>query len=54
MDLNIDATIIEILKDDNFPENKYLFADLNYENGYAQYIETQIFTAGYPKVEKYK
>ena len=34
MDLNIDATIIEILKDDNFPENKYLFADLNYENGY--------------------
>ena len=54
MDLNIDATIIEILKDDYFPENKYLFADLNYENGYDQYIETQIFTAGYPKVEKYK
>ena len=53
-DHSIDASIIEILLEDNIPEDKYLYPDLNYENGYDQYIKTQIYTAGYPNVENYK
>jgi V8-like Glu-specific endopeptidase len=54
MNYNIDATIIEVLQEDNIPEDKYLYPDLNYENGYDQYIGNEIFTGGYPKVSIYK
>ena len=47
IDDNIDATIIEILPEDDIPKNKYLYPDLNYINGYKQYINNDIFTAGY-------
>ena len=49
IDDDIDATIIEILPEDEIPENKYLYPDLNYESGFDDYInsENDIFTAGY-------
>ena len=48
IDDDIDATIIEILPEDNIPENKYLFPDLNYKNGCGQYFNNiGIYTAGY-------
>ena len=31
----IDITAIEILKEDDIPESKFLFPDLNYKNGYS-------------------
>ena len=49
-----DVTLIEILPEDNIPEKKYLYPDFNYKNGYEQYINTQIYTAGYPEVDRYK
>ena len=54
IDDDIDATIIEILPEDNIPEEKYLCPDLNYKNGYEQYFGSNIFTAGYPSVDIYK
>ena len=54
IDDDIDATIIEILPEDGIPENKYLFPDLNYQDGYEQYCKSNIYTAGYPKVNIYK
>ena len=54
MNFDIDATILEVLQEDNIPEDKYLYPDLNYENGYDQYIGNQIFTGGYPEVSVYK
>ena len=50
----LDVTIIEILKKDNIKEDKFLFPDLNYKNGYTQYINMPIFTAGYPNTSTYK
>ena len=49
IDDDIDTTIIEILPEDEIPENKYLYPDLNYESGFDDYInsENDIFTAGY-------
>ena len=48
IDDDIDSTIIEILPEDNIPENKYLFPDLNYKNGYQQYFNNiGIYSAGY-------
>ena len=49
----LDVTIIEILKTDNIKEDKFLFPDLNYINGYSQYINNPIYTGGYPCVEIY-
>ena len=49
-----DATLIEILPEDNIPDKKYLYPDFNYKNGYDQYINTQLYTAGYPEMSKYK
>ena len=46
---DIDVTLIEIVKDDNIPENKYLIADLNYEYGYNRYDNNNFYLAGYPK-----
>ena len=48
IDDDIDATILEILPEDEIPENKYLFPDLNYKNGYQQYFNNiGIYSAGY-------
>ena len=44
----IDITIIEILKNDNIPENKFLTTDFNYLNGYELYKDKSIYLAGYP------
>ena len=47
----IDITIIEILENDNIPEDKYLFPDMNYKNGYNFYLNNnKIYLAGYPNV----
>ena len=51
----LDVTLIEILKEDNIPEEKYLSPDLNYKNdGFSFYQDSQIYTAGYPDVIIYK
>ena len=52
IDSNIDATLVEILPSDKIKEKRYLFPDLNYVDGYDQYIKTEIYTAGYPNVYK--
>ena len=54
IDDDIDATIIEILPEDEIPENKYLYPDLNYQDGYEQYFKSNIYTAGYPNFNIYK
>ena len=43
-----DVTVIEILKSDDIPEDKYLLADLNYKYGYNKYKNGKFFLAGYP------
>ena len=48
---DLDVTIIEIKKEDNIPEYKYLFPDLNYKNGIKHYLNAEIYTAGYPNVK---
>ena len=48
IDIGIDITLIEIIPEDNISEDKYLLPDLNYKNGYNQYIKRIIFTGGYP------
>ena len=48
VDIGIDVTLIEIIPEDNIPEDKYLFPDLNYKNGYNQYKKIIIFAGGYP------
>jgi len=53
INLGFDAIIIEILSEDEIPEDKYLLPDMNYINGYDQYIKTEIYTAGYPSVDTY-
>ena len=50
----LDTTLIKIMKKDNIPEDKYLFPDFNYKNGYNHYENIQIFTAGYPENDEYK
>jgi V8-like Glu-specific endopeptidase len=55
IDDDIDATIIEILPEDDIPEDKYLYPDLNYKSGFDNYMhENKIFTAGYPDIGPYK
>ena len=56
IDDDINATIIEILPEDEIPENKYLYPDLNYESGFDDYInsENDIFTGGYFKTDENK
>ena len=48
-----DVTVIEIIKNDKIPENKYLFPDLNYKNGFNNYLNENFYLAGYPKVDKF-
>ena len=49
-----DVTVIEILKSDDIPEDKYLIADLNYKYGYNIYKNGKIFLAGYPNDPMYQ
>ena len=49
----LDATLIEILEADKIDENKYLNPDLNYKNGYDQYKDSKIYSAGYPNEENF-
>ena len=44
----IDITVIEIIKNDNIPEDKFLFPDLNYKYGYLSYKNKKFYLAGYP------
>ena len=53
-EFDIDATLIEVLTADKIPDEKYLYPDLNYVNGFDQYYKLEIYTAGYPEVYKYK
>ena len=55
IDDDIDVTIIEILPEDDIPEDKYLYPDLIYKNWFHIYIDEKIiFTSGYPHIDKYK
>ena len=45
---NEDIIIIEIIKDDNISDDKYLYPDLNYIDGYNKMMDNNIFLAGYP------
>ncbi len=52
---DLDATLIQILKEDNIKEKRFLYPDLNYKNiGFSFYKDSQVFTAGYPNVDFYK
>ena len=53
-DKPIDVTIIEIIDNDDIPENKFLFPDLNYKNGFNTYLNENFFLAGYPSSESFK
>ena len=44
-----DVTLIEIIENDNISKDKYLDIDLNYQQGYEQYINNNFYLAGYPK-----
>ena len=48
----IDITLIQIIKSDNIPEDKYLFPDYNYKNGFEFYNNKNynFYMAGYPKI----
>lgn len=47
-----DVTVIEILKNDNIPEDKYLLPDINYKNGgFNIYSNSGFYLAGYPSVD---
>ena len=48
-----DVCIIEIIKTDKIPEDKFLFPDLNYKNGFDVYKNENFYLAGYPKVDKF-
>ena len=43
---NEDITLIEIIENDNIPEDIYLAPDLNYENGFNQYENKNFYLAG--------
>ena len=43
-----DITIIEIVKSDNIPEDKFLFPDMNFKNGLDFYLNKNLCLAGYP------
>ncbi len=49
-----DVTLIEILKEDNINEDKYLIPDLNYKNeGFKDYVGKNFFLGGYPNSYEY-
>lgn len=45
----IDAILVEILGSDNINEDKFLYPDLNYKNGYNFYEDKNFYLAGYPQ-----
>jgi len=52
---DLDATLIQILNEDNIKEKRFLYPDLNYKNiGFSIYKDSQVFTAEYPNVDFYK
>ena len=53
---DLDVAVIEILKSDNIPTNKFLNYDLNYqsEKGYSEYINKDFCLAGYPSSNIFK
>ena len=51
---NKDITLIEIKESDQIPEDKYLFPDLNYKDGYNDYNKEKIYIAGYPLDKRFK
>lgn len=51
---NKDITLIEIKESDQIPEDKYLFPDLNYKDGYNVYNKEKIYIAGYPLDKRFK
>ena len=46
----IDVTLIEILKEDNINEEKFLRFDWNYKEGYNLYLNDFFYLAGYPQI----
>ena len=50
----LDVTIIEIKEEDNIYENRFLHPDLNYKLGLDHYLNSQVYTAGYPNVQIHK
>ena len=46
-----DVALIQILENDNIPEEKFLLPDLNYKNGYQFYKDKNFYLAGYPFIE---
>ena len=44
----IDVILIEIIKKDGILEDKYLYPDFNYKNGYNKYESKLFYLAGYP------
>ncbi len=49
-----DVSIIEVLKEDKIPENKFLIPDLSYKYGYDDYKNGKFILAGYPNDEIYQ
>jgi len=45
-----DVCLIEIIKSDKIPEDKFLSPDLNYKNGFNEYEKEDFYLAGYPRV----
>ncbi len=45
----VDITLIQILENDLIRENKFLYPDLDYKNGYNNYKYKKYYLAGYPK-----
>ena len=47
----LDVTLIEIIKEDEIREDKFLYPDLNYKNkmGYDFYVDKDFYLAGYPQ-----
>ena len=46
--INIDATLIEILPKDNVEEKYFLLPNLDYINGYEQFIDQEIYIPQFP------
>ena len=51
-DKPIDVTFIEILDGDNILNDKFLFLDFNFKNGYDFYKNANIYSASYPMYKK--
>ena len=47
--MDIDATIVEILEKDNINEEYFLLPDIEYINGYDQYIHKEIYIPQFPE-----